>query len=204
MDNNVLKYLEEKDEEFFPKEIKNIIEESEDYDDEILFDQIKVKKIPDNSDQVLNADEFMKSNTELQTYYANGSGIDFVDDQGLYEVVKLVKDLTDKHLFIRNVVWKVDIAHRMAVFTFKLGDKDSKSSDDFFLAGVERYLISELWKKYGPLYKIEAEFLKDDEDNIMRLTVIKDDNEDIRSLEEIPAKVRDSASFGDQSSISKM
>jgi len=174
-------------------------------DEKFTTDEIEVEEIPDLSDPILNADEFMKSNSEVMSHYAKGKGFEVIDNQDLYEVVKTVKDMTDKHLYFRDMTWKVNIDHGKAKFIFKIGDDESANENDFFLQGVKRYVISELWKKYGPLYDVDTEFSKDVEGkDLMILTVDKNEEERRKRLEKIPAGAPDSASFITKSSVSRM
>ncbi len=174
-------------------------------DEKFTTDEIEVEEIPDLSDPILNADEFMKSNSEVMSQYAKGKGFEVVDNQDLYEVVKTVKDMTDKHLYFRDMTWKVNIDHGKAKFIFKIGDDESANENDFFLQGVKRYVISELWKKYGPLYDVDTEFSKDVEGkDLMILTVEKNEEERRKRLEKISVGAPDSASFITKSSVSRM
>jgi hypothetical protein len=134
---------------------------------------INVEKIPDNSDPIGDVDDF-KPNSEMQKFYARGSGLDITDNQDLYEVVKMVKDMTDKHLYARDMTWKVDIANRKATFSFISGENEDDVVNEFFLQGVQQYIITEILRKFGPLYKIDSDFLKNkDGRNVMKLVVQK-------------------------------
>lgn len=163
---NILKYLKEKDEYFFPKEL----------------DKIEVEEIPDNSDPILNADEFMYSNSEIHDYYSKGSGFRVNDSQDFLEIVKEIKDITDKHLFLKNMVWKADIKAKKLIVDFSIAeDIDSEELDNFFFNGVKQSLIMNLLRRFGSLYKIDSEFLRSDDKKIMRLffTKIKDAEKEI-------------------------
>lgn len=174
-------------------------------DEKFTTDEIEVEEIPDLSDPILNADEFMKSNSEVMSHYANGKGFEVIDNQDLYEVVKTVKDMTDKHLYFRDMTWKVNMDHSKAKFIFKIGDDESSNENDFFLQGVKRYVISELWNKYGPLYDVDTEFSNDiDGRKLMILTVEKNEKERRKRIEKISTSVPNSASFITKSSVSRM
>lgn len=208
-------YLKEREEYFFHEESEepedSLEEPIEDYgldfvdDETFTTNEIDVDEVPDNSDPILDADEFLKPNAETLEIYAKGKGFDLTDNQDLYEVVKLVKDMTDKHLYMKDMTWKVDIKNRKAIFTFRLGEDEELDQNDFFLQGVEKYIISEMWRKYGPLYDVNAEFLKDAKGrDVMKLAVEKDDNEERKRSENIIANAPDSASFLTKSSVSRM
>ena len=206
-------YLKEEDvdDEFIQEEPEDAIQEpEEDYgldfvdDEEFNAPQLNVQQTPDNSDPILNADEFMYSNSEPQSYYAKGSGFDLADNQDLYEVIKSVKDLTDRHLYVRDMTWKVNVAHRKAVFSFKLGENEdeNEAGNDFFFEGIQQHLMTQLFNKFGPLYKIETEKSKDNDGQfIMKMTVEKDDKEERRELKQVPFKTSE---LSTQSSVSKI
>ena len=193
-------YLNEREEYFYPEAEEIEAEEPEDamdepledygndfVDDEKFYaDHIAVKEIPDNSDPILDADEFMKPNAEILNMYSKGQGFDLTDNSDLYEVVKLVKDMTDKHLYMRNMKWKVDIAHRQAKFTFSLGDEMSKEADDFFLQGVQNYVMKEMVQKFGPVYKLDTKFSKDNKGRTMEMTIEKEDDEERMDMRKLP------------------
>lgn len=210
---SLLKYLKEREEYFYPEEereeLEDEMEEPEDdygldfVDDETFnAEEIEVEEIPDNSDPVLDASEFMP-NSELQRIYSKGKGLDITDNQDLYEVIKLVKDMTDKHLYMRDMTWKVDIANRKANFTFKV---DSVNSDDFFLKGIQQYVVQEIFKKFGPLYKVDTKYLKDNKGNsIMELKVEKEEDTERRDLKKMILRSPKSNSFINQgSSVSRI
>jgi len=183
----LLEYLKDKEEELYPEEPEDAVEEPEDdygldFVDDATFVSpvLDVEETPDNSDPVLDADEFMYSNSDPLSYYSRGNGINLADNSDLYEVIKLVKDVTDKHLYMRDMTWKVNIANRSANFIFRLGDEDDTDTNGFFLQGVQQYIVSELWKRYGPFYDVNAEFLKNDNGaDIMNLTVKRKDEDSI-------------------------
>ena len=211
------KYLREKEIEFYPEEEKeepedSIVEPEEDYgldfmDNSFDSEEIEVEEIPDNSDPILNADEFMYSNTDNQTFYARGNGSDIPDNQDFYEVIKLVKDMTDKHIYVRDMVWKVDIIRRRAIFNFTVGDdEESIEVNDFFLQGIQQHLLRNMWKQFGALYKIDTKFVKDNEGrDMMRIEVYKDDeDEERKELKPIEVQPTDSSAFISKSSVSRM
>ena len=211
--NEMFEYLNEREQYFFPEEEEIEIEEPEDSvdveeefpDDQKFYDDhIAVKEIPDLSDQILDPEEFLKPNSEIQKAYAKGTGFDLTSNSDLYEVVKLVKDMTDKHLYMRDMTWNVDIAHRKAKFTFRLNDEMSSEADDFFLQGVQQYVMKEMIQKFGPLYKLDTRFLRDTSGRIMEMTVEKEKDEQRKNIGSIDMSSIDSGDFGDTHSISRM
>jgi len=208
---NILQYLKEKQAEFYPEEPEDSIEKPiEDYglefmDNDYPSEEIDVEEIPNNSDPTLNSDEFLYSNSDSMSFYARGNGFDIADNQDLYEIIKLVKDLTDKHLYFRDMFWKVDVARRKAVFNFILGKEVTDESDEFFLKGVQQYVTTQMIKKFGNLYMIDAKFLNNSEgQKIMKLTIERDKNEEEQEIKQLFWKNPNGASLISQSSISKI
>lgn len=184
--NYLDKYLKEKEEYFFPK-----TEES----------------IPDKSDYTLNADEFMYSKSDHQSYYSKGNGSEFNDNQEFYEVIKIVKDMTDKHLYNRDLSWKVNVGKGKAEFIFTVGeDVDSKESNDFFMKGIEQHLLLNIFKKFGTIFKVESGFFKDDDGkDILKIIVIRDKDEERTDINSIKINPKDSSGFyGKYTNISTM
>ena len=215
--NLMEQYLNERENFFYPNSNKvddNVATKNMNFDfdrdylgKDKVSDSINTKGIIDVSVPILDPSDFMKSNTDMQTYYSQGKGFDVADNSGLYEVIKLVKDMTDKHLYVKDIVWKVDIANRQAVFTFTLGDSETPDEgNDFFLQGIQQYIIAELIRKYGPLYKIDTEFLKNEVgQKVMKMTVKQNTDQERTIQKKIYGRVPNSPSFSsDKSSISSM
>jgi len=151
--NKVKQYLQEKEMEFY---------------DQPQVDQ----KLPDNSDKPHNADDFMYSNSDMQSFYARGNGFVVNDHQPFYEVIKAIKDLTDRHFFLRDMTWKVNFLSNKATVDFSVGQEESPEADEFFFNGIQQYLMLSLFKKFGNEYKFDTKFFKNIEDrNVMRVTI---------------------------------
>jgi hypothetical protein len=143
--------------------------------DYLVRDNIK-DIVPQKNVDARKTDDFMYSNSEPISYYARGNGVDLTSNSDLYEIIKVVKDLTDKHFFVRDLVWKVDVKRRRAIFTFKLGNGDEE--DQYFLDGVKTYILTNVGYKMGPNYSSESELLKNEEGQlVLKLTIMKDQKE---------------------------
>ncbi|MFW6282044.1 MAG: hypothetical protein ACOC1O_04550 [bacterium] len=186
--NELLDYLKEREEYFFEKEEpEDSIEEPEDSvededygldfvdDEEFFVDEIDVEEIPDNSDPILNADEFIKSNSDIMDFYSKGKGFDLTDNLELYEVVKMVKDLLDKHLFQEDVTWKVDIANRKAIFTFKIKGDNNK----YFLHRIQYYVINKISVKFSNVFDIKTKLINNSfgNENVMIMIINEKEKE---------------------------
>jgi len=153
----------------YDEEREDVVEEPQEYDFQGQVDM---------SAELGNADEYLYSNSEPMTYYANGNGFELTDNDQLYEIIKLVHELTDKHFFVRDLTWKANIKHRYVEFIFKLGEGDDEA-DKFFLDGVHAYLNSEILKNFGPLYNVYKEpFVDSVGKNSAKITVKKKSEEE--------------------------
>jgi len=155
------------------EELEDSIEEPEDYDiDQPLgAEYIAVKDPVDMSDEVQCSDKYMYSNSEPMSYYAKGNGFDLEDNGELYEVIKAIHELTDKHFYVRDLTWKANIKHRFVEFIFKLGEGDDET-DKFFLDGVYSYFVSEITKQFGPTYDFDKEpFVDSNGKHSVKITV---------------------------------
>jgi len=158
MTKNFYQYLSEKEMEFYntPK----------------VF-----QKVSDTSDKPHGAEDYTYSNSDMQSFYSRGNGFVTDDHAEFYEAIKAVKDLTDKHLFLRNMVWKVDSDGKKIIFSFIVKKQDSDEATDFFLHGVQQHLILNLIKKFGNIYDFDSKFTKDDDENqILKLILTRNAN----------------------------
>jgi hypothetical protein len=159
MKNSVLYFLQEKEMEF--------------------YDNPKVvQKVADNSDPIHGVEDHMYSNSDIQSFYSRGNGFITDNHSDYYEAIKAVKDLTDKHLFLRDMTWKVDISNgNKIVFTFIVTKIDSDETTDFFLDGVQQHLTLNLIRKLGEIYDFDSKILSDEENHkILKLTLTRNDN----------------------------
>ena len=143
-----------------------------------FYDNPKVvQKVTDTSDKTRGAEDYTYSNSDMQSFYSRGNGFVTDDRSEYYEAIKAIKDLTDKHLFLRNMVWKVDNDGRKIVFSFVVTKLESDEATDFFLHGVQQHLILNLTKKLGNIYDMDSKFSKDNEDNkILKIILTRNEN----------------------------
>jgi len=116
--------------------------------------------------QLYNADEFLYSNTDIMSYYGRGNSFKIKDVQDFYEVIKFVKDLTDKHLFVKNVVWNANIVNNSLIIKFSINKDNSNDVNNFFLNSINRYIVVQIEKRFPKKYKVTSK-MKDRNDNIM-------------------------------------
>lgn len=166
-----LRYLKE-----FDEEPEDSIEEDPgyyDFDQPDDPDKLVVEPPIDLSDEVESSDKYIYSNSELMSYYGKGSGLDIADNDELYEIVKIVHELTDRHIYLRDLTWKTNIRHRFVDFIFKIGD-GTDDYDQFFLDGVCSFLENNIIRQFGPFYKFDKEHFKDDKGkHAVKITVNK-------------------------------
>jgi len=140
-----------------------------------FYDNPKVaQKVPDTSDKPHGAEDYTYSNSDIQSFYSRGNGFVTDDHAEYYEAVKAIKDLTDKHLFLRNMVWKVNNDGRNIIFSFVVTNLESDEETNFFLKGVQQHLVLNLTKRLGNIYDVNSEFIKDKENHhILKLILTK-------------------------------
>jgi hypothetical protein len=128
----------------------------------------------ETSDEVMNADGYMYSNSDSMSYYSRGNGFEIEDNIDFYEVVKIVKDLTDKHIFLKNLVWKVDIGGGEALFTFELdGEDSSEEVHDFFYESMNQFLVSNILLKFGDFFEFDSRIKRDSVRSVFEFEVKK-------------------------------
>ena len=133
-----------------------------------------VQKVSDTSDKPHGAEDYTYSNSDMQSFYSRGNGFVTDDNTEYYEAIKAVKDLTDKHLFLRNMTWKVGMKDDKIIFTFTVTNLESEEETDFFLHGVQQHLVLNLTKRLGNIYDVNSEFIKDKENqHILKLILTK-------------------------------
>jgi len=158
MNKNILEYLTEKEMEF--------------------YDNPKVvQKVPDASDPIHGAEDHMYSNSDMQSFYSRGNGFVTDNHSEYYEAIKAIKDLTDKHLFLRNMTWRVDLLEKEIIFTFVVTKMDSEDTNDFFLQGIQQHLILNLIRRLGDIYDIDSKISVDEENHkILKLILMRNNN----------------------------
>ncbi|MFW6312143.1 MAG: hypothetical protein ACOC1K_07910 [Nanoarchaeota archaeon] len=203
---SVFKYLKEREEYFFNEDLSNLENPQNNYglgfiDNEFNAEEIPVDKVPDTSVIVRGIDDLMNPDSELQSKYSDGKLINISDNQEFYEVVKLVKDMTDRHIYMRDMTWSVNIADNKAIFTFKLDKVDSK--EDYFLEGIKQYVISKLFMNFGNLFDVDSESLKDANERSIMKIIVEKKKDNRKRLKKIKGRA-DSNTFVTKSSVSRM
>jgi len=142
-----------------------------------------VQKVSDTSDKPHGAEDYTYSNSDMQSFYSRGNGFVTDDHAEFYEAIKAVKDLTDKHLFLRNMTWKVGMKDDKIIFTFTVTNLESEEETDFFLHGVQQHLVLNLIRRLGNIYEIDSKFIKDEEDHQILKIIMKRNDEVKKRME---------------------
>jgi len=147
-------YLCEKEKEYYPDEEIESSSEDEDINlsAELYDDILAVKKIVDLSSPLRSTDDY-QPNSDLMDMYAKGDGFSLNNNLDLYEVIKLMKDILDRHLFVQDMTYVADTKDRSVTFTLSLNsDMVDIESDKIFLTGFYDYLVTMICQKFGREY----------------------------------------------------
>jgi hypothetical protein len=128
------------------------------YENFLTRQDIKVDPI---SDPLYNADEFLYSNSDIHSYYAQGKGMKIDDNVDFYEIIKIIKDYTDKHLYLKNLTWKVDQKNGRIVFVFEMDQQDA--SDNLFFASIQQYfhqMLNNISRKFMKKFDMNFEMIE--------------------------------------------
>lgn len=168
---NFKRYLTEKSKDFYPDDFEDedLEDEMEDEEDESPYGfavadpedtpYIESPSIPDLSVPIEDASDYVKSNSRIFDIYGSGSTLDMQDNQRIYEVIKVVKDIMDRHLFINSVQYRTNNRTKSVVFHFILTDDDDMANE-FFLQGLLQYVTNEVNNKIGSAFDFEYDLKK--------------------------------------------
>lgn len=120
-----------------------------------------------------NADEYLYSNSELMSHYGNAKDVNINDNSRLDEVVKLIKDIFDKHFYVQNVTWKVDVKNRRVKLSFYVQNSDD-GSDAFFLEGLVQHVLTSVARKFADTMELESKEVITIDDKLKLQITIKD------------------------------
>ena len=121
------------------------------------------------SDKLGSTDEFMYSNARALDIYGQGKRFKIEDNQLFYEVVKIVKEIIDRHYYNQQVTLSVDIANKAVLFTFIVDSKDIKHS--YFIETLYMFINIQLSRQYGGYFKILRDDYQADGKSVLKIKV---------------------------------
>lgn len=129
-----------------------------------------------DSDLNSSTDEIMYSNARALEIYGRGKRFDIEDNIILYEVVKIVREIVDKHFYQPEVRFFIQVADRQAEFTFIVDKTDAKYS--YFIETLFMFISGEIYRTYGDYFILEREDeLLEDNKVKLKITVKKNEEE---------------------------
>ena len=120
-----------------------------------------IDNFPDHKEDENSDDPFLRDGAPILNLYDNGDGFRINDNSKLYEVIKLFKDMTDKHLFFQNVSYAIDVNKKCIVFDI-VTDNDHVMTVDILHTFVDN-LKAQIEKRFGKSFEFEIQN-KDDND----------------------------------------
>jgi hypothetical protein len=128
------------------------------------------------SDFIHAQDDVMYSNADVVSYYSNGIGFDLTDNTELYEIVKLFRDIVDKHLYSNNFKYNITVKNRELKLFFEY-DKEDKHA--FFLERLIDIFVTKVSIIFKNQYTFKNETRDSDNDTtktVVIVTASKKDN----------------------------
>jgi hypothetical protein len=128
-----------------------------------------------NSDLTPSSDEYMYSNAKAMEIYGQGKRFQIEDNTLNYEVVKIVKDIVDRHFYHVQLQFYVQVANKGVVFTFVMDKSDAQYS--YFMETLYMFITSQIYKTYGSYFLVSRED-EQLENNLISLKIkVKKDEE---------------------------
>jgi formyltetrahydrofolate synthetase len=119
----------------------------------IGIDNTKVVNTVDPVNQL--PDPFTGVNAPILNLYATGDSFKINDNSKLYEIIKLFKDLTDKHQYLQSLTYAIDVNNKLVKFTV-VTDNDHIISKAM-LDGILNMLATSIAMKFGDTFDFNYE-----------------------------------------------
>jgi len=107
------------------------------------------------SDLNPSTDEFMYSNAKALELYGQGKRFKIEDNLLFYEIVKIVRDVVDRHFYSQEVQFHIQIANKEVQFTFIINKVDAKYS--YFVETLFMFINNQIYRRYGTFFKVTRE-----------------------------------------------
>ena len=117
--------------------------------------EFEEKSYTNYSDQTPSTDEFMYSNTKALELYGQGKRFTIEDNLLFYEVIKIVRDVVDRHFYSQQLQFYIQIADKVVQFTFIIDKVDAKYS--YFVETLFMFITTQIYRKYGTFFTITRE-----------------------------------------------
>lgn len=122
------------------------------------------------NDLIPSTDNIMYSNARAMEIYGQGKRFKIEDNLLFYEVIKVVRDVIDKHFYQNSIRFYTEIANKEVTFTFVMDMMDIKYS--YFLETLYMFITSQLFKKFGDYFEISREDeIRENNEAILKINV---------------------------------
>ena len=123
-------------------------------------------------------EKFEQEVSPVLDIYGNGKDFEITDNQQLYEIVKMVKDILDKHFYAENFLYNMGVEYNKLIVKFM--DEDEKKDaisiknsmwTSYILDDIIGFIELEFNRKYPNKVKVKKEIIGEDDIRIVMLTV---------------------------------
>lgn len=112
-------------------------------------------ELPDGDKTI---DDLRKSSAPVLKLYSNDEEYSIDDNATLYEIVKLFKDITDKHFYIQNFAYDIDVRNKAV--TFRMIAESDDTTEEQLLDAVGGMINQSVKEKFGNAFDIEMDMVK--------------------------------------------
>ena len=129
------------------------------------------------SDPIQSTDEYMYTNARALELYGHGKRFQIEDNSLLYEVIKIFKDVIDRHFYQNQIRTSIQIADKSVIFTLLIAKDDVKFS--YFVETIYMFIATQIFKQFGKYFEISREDdVSEDNNVILKIKVTKVADED--------------------------
>lgn len=121
-------------------------------------------------------EKFEKELSPVVDIYGNGEEFNIVDNQDLYEMVKIIKDYIDKHFYASNFKYNYAVDYNKLIFQVENEKKNQQSSMFHYLIADDmvNMIQNRIQRQYNRMYSVSKEVYDLDEDNeIIKIIISK-------------------------------
>lgn len=90
--------------------------------------------------------------------YSRGEKFEIHDNQDLYEIVKMVKDFTDKHFYAQNFKYLTEVSYRTLIIRIIQNPKKLGQGDimDYHVSSVIQFITSNIERLFPGKYNLAS------------------------------------------------
>lgn len=102
-----------------------------------------------------STDDFMYPNAKAMEIYSQGKRFQIEDNLIYYEIVKIVRDIVDRHFYSQQVQFYIQIANKAVIFKFVIDKVDAKYS--YFVETLYMFITTQIYRRYGTYFTVTRE-----------------------------------------------